>query len=79
MIDFKDRPYALVLIGLTLLVITVGIVWLAAGRAKTAPPVVNTPVLSPDQEAMRQAQGESKLGANQGAAARDLGEGPRRR
>jgi hypothetical protein len=77
-VDFKDKPYALVVIGLVLVVLTVGIVWLAAGRAPSMPPVVSTPALTPEQEAMRQAQGESKLGANQGAASRDQGEGPRR-
>jgi hypothetical protein len=79
MIDFKANRIALAGIGLAVLVITLGVVWLAAGRASTAPPVVSAPALSPEQEAMRQMQGESRLGANQGAAARDVGEGPRRR
>jgi len=75
--DFKDKPYALAVIGITLALLTCGIVWVAAGRAKAPPPTVSAPALSPEQEAMRQAQGEAKLGANQGAASRDVGESRR--
>lgn len=72
--EFKDKPYALVVIGLVLAVLVLGTVWFMAGRGKSLPPTVNAPALSPEQEAMRQAQGESKVGRNQGAAARDTGD-----
>jgi len=72
--DFKDKPYALAVIGVVLAVLVLGTVWLVAGRGKAPPPAANAPALSPEQEAMRQAQGESKLGRNQGAAARDVGD-----
>jgi len=72
--EFKDKPYALVVIGVVLAVLTCGILWFAAGRGKTPPPAVAGPTLTPEQEAMRQAQGESRLGKDQGGANRDVGD-----
>jgi hypothetical protein len=71
---FKDKPYALAVIGLVLAVLTLGTAWLVAGRGKTLPPAVNGPALTPEQEALRQSQGESTLGSNQGAASQDVGD-----
>jgi hypothetical protein len=72
--SFKDKPYAVVVIGLVAVVITLGTLWIVAGRGKTPPPATATPTLSPEQEALSQAQGESRLGKDQGGASRDVGD-----
>jgi hypothetical protein len=70
----KDKPYALLVIGVVLAVVVLGGVWIYAGRGKTIPQAESGPTLTPEQETMRQTQGESHLGKDQNPASRDVGD-----
>lgn len=63
----KDKPYALLVIGVVLTVVVLGSVWIYAGRGRTIPQEESGPTLTPDQEIMRQSQGEVSPGEGPGA------------